>query len=174
MRLLIQRMEWLLERLAGALCLVLLLCLFVEVLTRYVFFISMPEIQFMVPFCFLWMIMLASAVAVRRGQHFEVDLLDKLFHGRARQVHRALMQAMIVLGSVIIVWSSFSFLGLGLMKKNPATGIPMIWIYASITGGGILMAFMALDRLFGGTGQPPESLDEIVEANRIDDVEMPE
>ena len=57
----VDKIEWGLEKSAALMCIVLLVCLFIEVLTRYVFFTSIPEIQYIVPFCFLWMVMFASA-----------------------------------------------------------------------------------------------------------------
>ena len=139
--------ETILEKFIGILCLVLLTCLFVEVMNRYVFGISWPEIQFIIPFCFLWMCMIGSAVAVRKHQHFEVDLLVKLFKGNALKVHTFLMRLSVFAGGAIIAWSSIAFLELGLLKKSPATGIPMIYIYASILVGGLLISLMALDRM---------------------------
>jgi|TARA_R110002072_G_scaffold84217_4_gene190889 TRAP-type C4-dicarboxylate transport system permease small subunit len=139
-----------LERITGLLCIILLLSLFVEVMNRYLFFVSWPEIQFLIPFSFLWMCMFGSALAVRRGQHFEVDLLHKLFQGRFREAHRILMGLIMLAGGLLIVWSSVHFVELGLLKKNPATGIRMIYIYSSILAGGGLIALLAAERLLHG------------------------
>lgn len=156
----VDRIEYVLEKCAGLLCIVLLSCLFVEVLLRYVFFTSIPEIQFVIPFCFLWMCMFATAVAVRRGQHFEVDLLQKLFRGYAKEAHRIAMLLTVFASGVLIAWSSITFVELGMLKKNPATGVRMIYIYASLLVGGVLIALMALDRLFARPSQTlPSQLD---------------
>jgi TRAP-type C4-dicarboxylate transport system permease small subunit len=148
------RLSDLLERalrsIMGLLCIVLLLCLFVEVLNRYVFFVSWPIIQFIVPFCFLWMCMIGSAIAVRRGQHFEVDLVAKLLRGRSRTVHRALMLLTIILGAGIVVAASIPFLEMGMLRRNAATGISMIYIYPSLMVGGVLMGLLALEQLLLG------------------------
>ena len=131
----------------GVLCIVLLLCLFVEVLNRYIFFVSWPIIQFIVPFCFLWMCMFGAAIAVRRGQHFEVDLVAKLLPGRAHQIHRALMLLLVMLGAGIVIWSSIPFLEMGLLRRNSATGISMIYIYPSLMVGGVLMVLLGIEQL---------------------------
>ena len=150
-RRLVDNLEFWLEKAAGTLCVALLLCLFVEVMNRYVFFVSWPEIQFAIPFCFLWMCMFGAAVAARRGRHFEVDLLQKMFRGRAREAHRVLMSLTAAAAGVLIFWSSIKFVQLGMLKKSPATGIRMIYIYSSILVGGGLIAVMAVERaLYGG------------------------
>lgn len=164
----IDNLEWGLEKSAALMCLVLLASLFTEVLTRYVFFMSIPEIQFIVPFCFLWMVMFGSAIAVRRGQHFEVDLLQKIFKGKTQAAHRTLLMLIVMAGGLIIVWSSFSFLELGMLKKNPATGVRMIYIYTSIFVGGALIALMALDRLLNPNDTGPDDAEAVLEANKVD------
>jgi TRAP-type C4-dicarboxylate transport system permease small subunit len=164
----VDRLEWGLEKCTALLCLVLLICLFTEVLLRYVFFTSIPEIQFIIPFCFLWMVMFASAIAVRRGQHFEVDLIQKKLRGRAQKLHRAAMLLAVLAGGLIIAWSSISFVELGLLKKNPATGIRMIYIYASILIGGLLIALMALEQLFADHGDTPDNIEALLDVNKAD------
>jgi TRAP-type C4-dicarboxylate transport system permease small subunit len=146
----IDTLDWLLERIVGLLCIVLLVCLFVEVMNRYIFFVSWPEIQFIVPFCFLLMCMLGAAIAARKGQHFEVDLLHKQFHGRAREAHHGVMMLTVIAGGLIIAWSSNAFVDLGLLKKNPATGIRLIDIYTSLLLGGGLIALFGVERLLNG------------------------
>ncbi|MEM5503085.1 TRAP transporter small permease subunit [Ahrensia kielensis] len=162
------RLEWWLEKSAALMCLALIFSLFTEVLMRYVFFTSFPEIQFIVPFCFVWMVMLASAIAVRRGQHFEVDLLQKVLRGPFLKIHRTLMFMIVIAGGAIIAWSSISFLELGMLKKHPATGIRMIYIYASMFGGGLLVALMALEQLLMNDASGPDDIDAILESNKTD------
>ncbi len=164
----VDRLEWGLERCAALLCLVLLGCLFTEVLTRYVFFTTIPEIQFIVPFCFLWMVMFATAIAVRKGTHFEVDLVQKKLRGVAKKYHRYAMLLTVAAGGLIIAWSSTSFVELGMLRKNPATGIRMIYIYASIMVGGLLIALMALEQLLADHDDVSSNFDDLLEANKAD------
>lgn len=164
----VDKVEWGLEKSAALMCLVLLGCLFTEVLTRYVFFTSIPEIQFIVPFCFLWMVMFATAIAVRRGTHFEVDFLQMTLRGAAQRYHRYAMLLIVLAGGLVIAWSSISFVELGLLKKNPSTGIRMIYIYASIFIGGLLIALMALEQLFADHGDAPGNMDTLLDANKAD------
>jgi len=148
----IENLDRAMEKVVALLCIVLLLCLFAEVVNRYVLFVSWPQIQFIIPFCFLWMCMIGTAMAVRRGQHFEVDLLRQLLPGAAKKVHKVLMQLSVLAAGGVIAWSSIAFVNLGLIKKNSATGIPMIFIYASLLVGAILIIIMAFDRLIASEG----------------------
>lgn len=136
-----------LMKIAAVLCLVLLACMFMEVLNRYVFAVSWPWLQFIIPFCFLWMCMLGSAIAVRRQQHFVVDILAKVLRGGGREAHRLFVTASVCAGGVLIVWSSVGFMELGILKKSPAVGVRMIYIYASLLVGGMLIALFAVEQL---------------------------
>lgn len=147
LRQVVDRIEKIITSINVVLILVLLSALFIEVMNRYVFGISWPQLQFVIPFCFLWSCMLGAAVAVRRNQHFEVDFLANFLKGRAKKFHAALMTLSVLVGGLILAWVSIDFVELGLLKKNSATGIRMIYIYASLLVGGILIALMALEQL---------------------------
>lgn len=151
------QLEKALEFVVGILCLILISILGVEVLNRYFFGISWPWAQYLIPFCFLWMCMIGSAIAVRRRQHFEVDLLANLLRGRPRRLHRFLMAGSNLIGGVMIAWASVGFVALGLQKSSPATGTPMIYIYVSILIGGLLIMFFAFDRLLAADDEELQS-----------------
>lgn len=129
------------------LCLTLLAALFIQVLNRYLFGISWPILQFVVPFCFLWMCLLGSAVAIRKNLHFEVDLLSKMLSPGVQRFHRSLITLSVIAGGLMIAWTALGFVGLGMLKKNPATGIRMIYIYVSLLVGGGLISLMAFEKL---------------------------
>lgn len=95
--------------------------------------------------------MIGAAVAVRRGLHFEVDLVNRLLTGSVRRIHRALMLVAAILGASIIVASSVPFLEMGVLQRNSATGILMIYIYPSLTVGGVLMVLLAFEQLVLGS-----------------------
>lgn len=141
-------MEKVLNYLTGILCLILLGALFIQVLNRYVFGISWPFIQFLIPLCFVWMCLLGSAVGVRRNMHFEVDLLAKFLGPRSGAVQKLLMILMVFGAGGLIAWTAIGFSELGLLKKNPATGVKMIYIYSSLLVGGGLISLMVVEKFF--------------------------
>jgi len=132
---------------AAVMTVVLLLMLFVQVVNRYVLGISWPMLQFIVPLCFVWLSMLGSAVAVRRRLHFEVDLLKMLFGPRGRHWHAAAVAASVLFGGFIIAWTGWGFAELGMVKRNPATDISMIYIYGALFGCGVLICVLALEQM---------------------------
>ncbi len=139
-------LERLLDFSTAIMTVVLLVMLFIQVVNRYVLGISWPMLQFIVPLCFVWVCMLGSAVAVRRRLHFEIDLLKKLFGRRGGHWHGAAVAVSVFLGGFVIAWTGWGFAELGMLKKNPATGYSMIYIYASLFGGGVLICVLALEQ----------------------------
>jgi TRAP-type transport system small permease protein len=136
-----------LNQLLAWLSLILLAALVVQVVNRYILGLAWPFLQFLIPFSFVWITMLGSAVAVRHKLHFDVDLISPRLPPRTRAVFGAIMSAAVLLGGLLIAWTGVGFAGLGLLKKDSATDIPMVYTYCSILVGGILIALLALERM---------------------------
>ena len=158
------RVERFLEIAAGGLCLILISVLSIEVINRYFLGISWPWVQYIIPFCFLWMIMFGTAIAVRRNQHFEVDFVANLLTGVPKRIHYMVMLFSVFGGGALITWASVGFVQLGMLKSSPATGTPMIYIYASLLVGGALIMLFALERL---VAKEPDKLE-----SRFDEVSL--
>ncbi len=141
-------LEKVLEIILAVSCLLCLSVLFIQVLNRYVFGVSWPVLQFLIPLFFLWMCMIGAALAVRKSQHFKVDILSNLLNGNGEIVYRIIMSVLVLLGGAVFAWSAYGFVELGFLKKNSATGVMMVYIYISLFFSGILIVLMALDRLF--------------------------
>lgn len=103
--------------------------------------------------------MAGAALAVRRRQHFEVDLLSHILQGKIRGFHKAMMSIAVVLGGLVIAWSSVGFFQLGLLKTNSAIGISMVYIYSSLLVGGLLIALLALNELLSGNHEKDSAVE---------------
>lgn len=139
--------ETILNYIIVLLCLVLLGVLFIQVLNRYFFSVSWPVLQYIIPFCFVWLSMLGSAVAIRKKLHFEIDFLAAKLSPSARRIHGILTLSSVLLGGGIIVWTGIGLAKLGLSKMHPATGMPFFYIYASLSIGGLLICLLALEQI---------------------------
>ena len=129
------------------LTLVLLAMLFIQVLNRYVFSLSWPALQFIIPLCFAWLTMLGSALGIRRKLHFEIDLFSSKLGQAGRRAYATLMFCAVVLGGAIMASTGFDLARLGAIKSHPATGLPFVYIYASILIGGLLISLLAIEQM---------------------------
>jgi TRAP-type C4-dicarboxylate transport system permease small subunit len=144
---LVDAVERILNRLLAWLSLALIAALVVQVVNRYILGLAWPFLQFLIPFSFVWITMLGSAVAVRHKLHFDVDLISPRLPPRGRAVFGAIMSAAVLLGGLLIAWTGIGFAGLGFLKKDSATDIPMVYTYCSILVGGILIVLLAAERM---------------------------
>ena len=147
LRWIVDKTEIILNFLITLLCLALLAVLFIQVLNRYIFSVSWPVLQYIIPFCFVWLSMLGSAVAIRKKLHFEIDFLSAKLGAFGRRIHAVLTLLSVFLGGGIIVWTGIGLSKLGLAKMHPATGMPFFYIYASLSIGGILICLFAFEQI---------------------------
>lgn len=126
--------------------------LFVQVVNRYIFGISWPILQYIVPLCFVWLSMLGAAVVVRQRLHFEVDFLGNMLGPRGYHWHSAFVAGSIFIGGLVFAWTGWGFAELGLLKRNSATGYSMVYTYSALLGGGILICLLALEQMLKHIG----------------------
>ena len=140
--------------------LVLLAAVFIQVVNRYALAISWPFIQMLIPLCFVWLSMLGAAVAVRRKLHFDIDLISPRLKPKTRRYYLMAITVSVILGGLITLWAGLGFLKLGLLKKDPSTGAPMIYAFGSIPMGGALISLFAIEQFWKYRSQFPKSDDK--------------
>ena len=133
-----------LNNLVAGLCIVLILALFVQVVNRYLFGVSWPAITYIVSFCFVWMCIIGIALTVSPNSHFVVDVLVRRLLRDRFPIFRVFIAFNLFLSGLIILWSSLSFIDLGIIKRDPAVGWPMIYIYMSLPFCGALLIYYSL------------------------------
>ena len=133
-----------LNNLVAALCIILILALFAQVLNRYIFGISWPAITYIVSFCFVWMCIIGIGLTVSPNLHFVVDLLAKRLLGSYFHFYPLFLAINLFISGLIILWSSLPFIDLGIIKRDPTMGWPMIYIYISLPFCGLLLIYYSL------------------------------
>lgn len=82
-------------------------------------------------FCFVWIVMIGSIIAVRDGAHFDVDVLPEPRSRRARGVLRIIAHAGMMLMALVFAWYGVEFAKLGFRQTSEMSGINMLSIYIS-------------------------------------------
>jgi len=132
---------------------VLVLVLFFQVITRYVF--GQPSVwseEFAVSL-FPWLAMLAIPLGFRRGEHLTLDLLSKRLPARGRKFMAIVLCTLTILTFVIIGHFAIRLMpsgdrqllagiaqGLGIQAKQS-------WVYLSVPVGSALAIIFSLERL---------------------------
>ena len=88
-------------------------------------------------FCFVWIIMIGSMIAVRDGTHFDVDLLPHpktpFSLGMSKLVVHISMLAM----TYIFIRFGYDFAKFGAQQESELAGVPMLSMYISFPLAGV-------------------------------------
>ncbi|MBC5809523.1 MAG: TRAP transporter large permease subunit [Candidatus Eremiobacteraeota bacterium] len=95
----------------------------------------------------LWLAMLGSVVAYRRGEHIRLTAVLRRVSARTREILEAVSSVIIVIFVIELVPASFAFFKLQMSDLTPALSIPRSYIVLAIIVGLGLILVLALLRL---------------------------
>ncbi|MDG1896684.1 MAG: TRAP transporter small permease [Fuerstiella sp.] len=88
-------------------------------------------------FCFVWIIMIGSMIAVRDGAHFDVDLLPAPETPQQEAVGRLIVHTAMTMLALMFAWYGYDFAKFGWLQKSEMSGINMLSIYVSFPLAGV-------------------------------------
>ncbi|AWB08154.1 TRAP transporter small permease (plasmid) [Azospirillum humicireducens] len=103
---------------------------------------------------FVWVVMLGAVVALRRGEHLAVSEFSEAFFPRAVPILRRFSWLVILVSVSMLFWGAVGQTIANWHNISPLTGLPTGVMYLAGAVSGLLMAFVAIMRLFG----PPETV----------------
>lgn len=80
-------------------------------------------------FCFVWIIMIGSMIAVRDATHFEVDVLPRPRTARKRALVRLVVDGLMLAMALVFVRYGYDFAVFGWEQTSELTGINMLSIH---------------------------------------------
>ncbi|MBM3490012.1 MAG: TRAP transporter small permease [Alphaproteobacteria bacterium] len=97
---------------------------------------------------FIWMVLLGAAVAIERGGHFRLDVLEQVLPPTGRRLLRALAHVSLALFGLALLVTGRTLLANSVGQFTNALGLPQSTINAAIPCGGALMLFYSLRQLW--------------------------
>jgi TRAP-type transport system small permease protein len=95
-------------------------------------------------FCFMWIIMIGSMIAVRDSTHFDVDVLPKPKTPRGQAWSRLVVHGFMLVVALVFVRYGWDYAVFGWQQESELTGINMLWIHAAYMLAGVTwVAFLA-------------------------------
>ena len=85
----------------------------------------------MARFCFIWIILIGSMLAVRDGSHFAVDLLPTPKSSKGEALIKIFIDFIIFLVALIFIVWGWPLVKFGLLQTSEMAELPMIYIYAA-------------------------------------------
>ena len=82
-------------------------------------------------FCFIWIIMIGSMLAVRDGTHFDLDVLPRPKTAAGRAISRLIVHGAMLLMALTFIGFGFRFAQFGLDQESELTGLNMFAIHVA-------------------------------------------
>jgi len=98
-------------------------------------------------FCFVWMIMIGSMIAVRDGAHFDVDLLPEPETPQQAAILRLVVHLAMALMAGVFAWFGYKFARFGSIQHSEMSGINMLSIYVSFPMAGVTWLLFLGERI---------------------------
>ncbi|WP_295483602.1 TRAP transporter small permease subunit [uncultured Succinatimonas sp.] len=123
-----------------AVCMVVMMTvIFVQTMTRYVVFYSIPWSEELSRYLYVTLTLMGVNLAVTSKQLVRIDIIDNFVKGNTLNIIRCALAFVI---TVIFFYSSFGMIDVSQYQHSPALGISMQVMYV-ILGIGFLMSAVA-------------------------------
>ena len=100
----------------------------------------------MARFCFIWIILVGSIIAVREGTHFTVDLLPPTKTKKWEAIRNLFVDLNIVLTALVFVLWGHSFVLSSLQQTSEMADMPMVFIYIAWPLAGVSYLLFIAER----------------------------
>jgi TRAP-type C4-dicarboxylate transport system permease small subunit len=133
-------------------CLGLMIALVVDVFlgvfSRYVLHATFQWYDEVARLCFVWMVFLGAAMAVRRGAHFRLHLLIDRFGPRLRRAADLGVGLLVVLFGAILVAGGVAMWPVARRQVSDSLELSMLWFHGALPVCGALMIYFSLPQLW--------------------------
>lgn len=89
--------------------------------------------------CLAWLVFLGAALAVRRHEHFLIDVIPGRVADRIRKPLQVVIIAITALGAVVLLVGGLHFATTGAARISTTSGIRLVWAYAAMPAAGLSM-----------------------------------
>ncbi len=97
---------------------------------------------------FVWACVLGADLAMKKGQHIEIDILVRYFPDKVRQVIATVWQIAIAAFLAMLVWYGVGLTTMNVERELGDVGISYSWVTGAIPVGCFLMLCTTLTRLW--------------------------
>ena len=99
-------------------------------------------------FCFIWIIMLGSMIAVRDGSHFDLDVLPRPKTARGQAFSRIFVHVAMLLMALTFIVFGYPFARFGLDQESELTGLNMLFIHAAWPLAGVVFTVFLGEKIW--------------------------
>lgn len=119
-----------------------------QVFSRYVDFVPRflwtEEVS---RFCFIWVVLLGAAIAVREGTHFTIDVLPQSMPDWLQRLIEVTVLVLVAVVGLVMLFGGLRFTEIGLTRISTTSGIRLAWVYAAIPVAGFSIVLFVTQQL---------------------------
>ena len=130
--------DWL-GYLGGALLALMTAAVFVQVILRYVFTVSVEGLDEVPRYLFVWLVMIGAAAAMQRGEHTALHYFRDLLSPRGRALCRIVTEGAGILLFLSLIKSSFVLVPNVQLQESAGLRLPLGYVYAAVPVGAALI-----------------------------------
>lgn len=98
-------------------------------------------------FCFIWVVMVGSMIAVRDGTHFDVDLMPKPKSARRQGATALFVHALMLAFALVFVVFGWDFVLFARYQESEIAELPLVWIYGAWPLAGATWTLFLIEHL---------------------------
>ncbi|NEU32631.1 TRAP transporter small permease [bacterium LRH843] len=120
---------------------------FSQIVLRYVFKAPTIWSEEVARYLYIWLVLLASAVAVRSNRHIRIDFLVNKFKPKTKFVIETIGLVLILIFLVVLLREGISIVQGTTNAKSQGIGIKMSYAYLAIPAGASLMILFTIEMM---------------------------
>src|SRR5690625_1019486 len=138
------------KSISSSLLIILTILTLLQVVTRYLFHLPLPWVEEAARYLMIFMVYIASAIAVYKLDHLNIDILNLVLSDSKMCFFNITYQTVIVIFLILFLYTSiqFTFYQIKVGQVSPALQISMGWPLSALIIGGLLMIISALGSIY--------------------------
>lgn len=151
-------LEWILKALVIVGNGLMLLLVFGQVITRYVFNYTPAFGEELARYLFVWVVFLSLPLVAKYGGHMAIETITSRVHGATLKLLKILADIFTIVFLCIMVWCGIEMVIRTNYQTSPAMMIPMSWVYVVIPFGCAVMLLYVIMNLFNVIKTPASEM----------------
>lgn len=151
-------LEWILKALVIIGNGIMLLLVFGQVITRYVFNYTPSFGEELARYLFVWVVFLSLPLVAKYGGHMAIETVTSRVHGATLKFLNIMADLFTIAFLLIMVWCGVEMVIRTSYQTSPAMMIPMSWVYSVIPFGCAVMLLYVLLNLFNVLRTPASEM----------------
>lgn len=130
----------------------LTLALFTGVVARYVFSISIPEIEVFRKFSIMWLVFMGSSLALKEKLHLEIDILSDYMSENKVRIKNKIVYVLVLFALIVMIFIGIAAFNSGLNRTELvsvrflSSSPSLIYYYSAFIVGTIFMFYFHLEQ----------------------------